>query len=176
MSLVSQYLGKAVFVQKSATQTDGQLLEEYIHSRDEAAFGTLLRRHGPMVWGDSIQPSRGKVNQLVQCLCSPFFFREGFPMNLADEARLMLAAFARRNTLAGLPLWQLSALPLVRQLPSHHHKSEKTRIPIEAENRPIHPSAVQFIFEMDTRSNRSNYLIDPTSCSLFLPTLNQDKS
>src|SRR5581483_662240 len=31
--------------------TDGQLLEAYIRSREEAAFAGLLRRHGPMVWG-----------------------------------------------------------------------------------------------------------------------------
>ncbi len=31
--------------------TDGQLLEAYIRSREEAAFAALLRRHGPMVWG-----------------------------------------------------------------------------------------------------------------------------
>jgi RNA polymerase sigma factor (sigma-70 family) len=30
---------------------DGQLLEHFIHRRDEAAFAALLRRHGPMVRG-----------------------------------------------------------------------------------------------------------------------------
>jgi RNA polymerase sigma factor (sigma-70 family) len=34
-----------------AGQTDGQLLEDYVSHRDEAAFATLVRRHGAMVWG-----------------------------------------------------------------------------------------------------------------------------
>jgi RNA polymerase sigma factor (sigma-70 family) len=31
--------------------TDGQLLDRYVKTRDESAFETLLRRHGPMVLG-----------------------------------------------------------------------------------------------------------------------------
>jgi len=31
--------------------TDGQLLEDYLSRRDEAAIAALVRRHGPMVWG-----------------------------------------------------------------------------------------------------------------------------
>jgi RNA polymerase sigma factor (sigma-70 family) len=31
--------------------TDGQLLESYVRSRQEAAFAALVHRHGPMVWG-----------------------------------------------------------------------------------------------------------------------------
>jgi RNA polymerase sigma factor (sigma-70 family) len=38
-------------LQGEAGPTDGQLLECFIASRDEAAFQALLRRHGPMVWG-----------------------------------------------------------------------------------------------------------------------------
>jgi RNA polymerase sigma factor (sigma-70 family) len=34
-----------------AGRTDGQLLESYVRSREEAAFAALVRRHGPMVWG-----------------------------------------------------------------------------------------------------------------------------
>jgi RNA polymerase sigma-70 factor (ECF subfamily) len=31
--------------------TDGQLLGQFVARRDEAAFGALVRRHGPMVFG-----------------------------------------------------------------------------------------------------------------------------
>jgi RNA polymerase sigma factor (sigma-70 family) len=34
-----------------AGQTDGQLLERFLAERDEAAFATLVKRHGPMVLG-----------------------------------------------------------------------------------------------------------------------------
>jgi RNA polymerase sigma-70 factor (ECF subfamily) len=30
---------------------DGQLLEEYLRSRDETALAALVQRHSPMVWG-----------------------------------------------------------------------------------------------------------------------------
>src|SRR6476646_636128 len=36
---------------EGAGLTDGQLLECYVVSREEAAFAALVRRHGPMVWG-----------------------------------------------------------------------------------------------------------------------------
>lgn len=31
--------------------TDGKLLERFMLQRDEFAFGELVRRHGPMVYG-----------------------------------------------------------------------------------------------------------------------------
>jgi RNA polymerase sigma factor (sigma-70 family) len=33
------------------SQTDGQLLEQFLHRHDEAAFAVLVKRHGPMVLG-----------------------------------------------------------------------------------------------------------------------------
>src|SRR5262245_58356225 len=44
---IRQLLGAPV----AATLTDGQLLQNFVGRRDEAAFATLLQRHGPMVLG-----------------------------------------------------------------------------------------------------------------------------
>src|SRR5262245_10354033 len=35
----------------SGAVTDAQLLERFLQQRDEAAFGLLMRRHGPLVFG-----------------------------------------------------------------------------------------------------------------------------
>ena len=51
MSQVIQHLRRAVLLQDGAGLTDGQLLEDYISRREEAALAALVRRHGPMVWG-----------------------------------------------------------------------------------------------------------------------------
>jgi RNA polymerase sigma factor (sigma-70 family) len=42
---------RATLHQDETGLTDGQLLESYLHRREEAAFAALVRRHGPMVWG-----------------------------------------------------------------------------------------------------------------------------
>lgn len=51
MSEVIQHLRRTVLLGEGAGLTDGQLLEDYISRRDEAALAALVRRHGPMVWG-----------------------------------------------------------------------------------------------------------------------------
>jgi RNA polymerase sigma factor (sigma-70 family) len=48
---VVETLRRAALPQEGAGLTDGQLLERYVRSREEAAFAALVRRHGPMVWG-----------------------------------------------------------------------------------------------------------------------------
>src|SRR5213076_1795656 len=48
---VIQHLRRAMLLRDGAGLTDGQLLQDYISRRDEAALATLVRRHGPMVWG-----------------------------------------------------------------------------------------------------------------------------
>jgi RNA polymerase sigma-70 factor (ECF subfamily) len=51
MKGVMRYLRKVAKGQTSEDRTDGQLLEAFLTVRDESAFETLLRRHGPMVLG-----------------------------------------------------------------------------------------------------------------------------
>jgi RNA polymerase sigma factor (sigma-70 family) len=51
MSEFIQHLRRTMLAQDQADLTDGQLLEGYISRRDEAALASLVRRHGPMVWG-----------------------------------------------------------------------------------------------------------------------------
>src|SRR5262245_59532126 len=46
-----QTLRSATLQREGAGLTDGQLLERYVRSGDEAAFTALVRRHGSMVWG-----------------------------------------------------------------------------------------------------------------------------
>src|SRR5438552_6488098 len=47
---IAQFV-RALRTQGCADQTDGQLLSQFLSRRDEAAFVSLVRRHGPMVLG-----------------------------------------------------------------------------------------------------------------------------
>src|SRR5205823_3225276 len=49
MSEVIQHLRRVL--RDGAGLADGQLLEDYLSRRDEAALAALVLRHGPMVWG-----------------------------------------------------------------------------------------------------------------------------
>jgi RNA polymerase sigma factor (sigma-70 family) len=51
MSEVLQHLRQAALLRDGAGLADGQLLEDYLRRREEAALAALVRRHGPMVWG-----------------------------------------------------------------------------------------------------------------------------
>src|SRR5437868_13011731 len=46
---VLQYIRQLAGTRRAAQPPDGQLLERFTAQRDEAAFTTLVRRHGPMV-------------------------------------------------------------------------------------------------------------------------------
>src|SRR5262245_55641658 len=48
---VFRHLGKLAQVRRDSAATDQQLLASYVTSRDEAAFATLVERHGGMVLG-----------------------------------------------------------------------------------------------------------------------------
>src|SRR4051812_28077339 len=50
-SEVIEHLRRTVLLRDRAGLTDGQLLEDYISRRDEAALAALVYRHAPMVWG-----------------------------------------------------------------------------------------------------------------------------
>jgi serpin B len=51
LGLFLQHLRRVVRLPEGAAPSDGQLLERFAAHRDEAAFGALIQRHGPMVWG-----------------------------------------------------------------------------------------------------------------------------
>jgi RNA polymerase sigma factor (sigma-70 family) len=51
LTRVVQTLRRATLPGEDEGRTDGQLLESYVRTREEAAFAALVRRHGPMVWG-----------------------------------------------------------------------------------------------------------------------------
>ncbi len=48
---VLKHVHRSILRRDDAGRTDGTLLECFITQRDEAAFETLVRRHGPMVLG-----------------------------------------------------------------------------------------------------------------------------
>jgi RNA polymerase sigma factor (sigma-70 family) len=51
LSSVLRHVRRAVLLSEGAAQTDGDLLSRYLAERDEAAFESLLQRHGAMVLG-----------------------------------------------------------------------------------------------------------------------------
>jgi RNA polymerase sigma factor (sigma-70 family) len=48
---VVDHLRRAVLLREGEGLSDGELLEQFVARRDEAAFAVLVRRHGPMVMG-----------------------------------------------------------------------------------------------------------------------------
>jgi RNA polymerase sigma factor (sigma-70 family) len=50
MEGVLRYLRNVVAPRTEADVSDGQLLQRFLHSRDEDAFAVLVRRHGRLVW------------------------------------------------------------------------------------------------------------------------------
>lgn len=51
LTAVLQYIGQLAGRPDSGDLTDGQLLERFVGRRDEAAFGLLVKRYGPLVLG-----------------------------------------------------------------------------------------------------------------------------
>ncbi|MBL8792462.1 MAG: RNA polymerase subunit sigma-70, partial [Planctomycetia bacterium] len=49
LGCVLDHVRKLIGIERESELTDGQLLERFVGRRDEAAFETLVRRHGPMV-------------------------------------------------------------------------------------------------------------------------------
>ena len=48
---VNAVLHRAALISEVADPTDGELLDLFLRQRDEAAFETLIHRHGEMVLG-----------------------------------------------------------------------------------------------------------------------------
>ncbi|OAI47864.1 hypothetical protein AYO44_08775 [Planctomycetaceae bacterium SCGC AG-212-F19] len=48
---IVRYLHRAASPPEAAERTDGQLLDRFVVHHDSAAFESLMRRHGPLVWG-----------------------------------------------------------------------------------------------------------------------------
>jgi RNA polymerase sigma factor (sigma-70 family) len=51
LTTVLRHLRRAALLSENAGQTDGDLLSRYLSERDDAAFESLLKRHGAMVLG-----------------------------------------------------------------------------------------------------------------------------
>jgi RNA polymerase sigma factor (sigma-70 family) len=51
MSEVISHFRRTVLLREGVGLTDGQLLQDYLSCREEAALEALVRRHAPMVWG-----------------------------------------------------------------------------------------------------------------------------
>jgi RNA polymerase sigma factor (sigma-70 family) len=51
MNETLQQLRRTVSPPEGARLSDGELLENFVMGRDDAAFGALVHRHGPTVWG-----------------------------------------------------------------------------------------------------------------------------
>ena len=47
---VIHHLRAAMLSRDVAGLTDGQLLDAFVIHSDDAALGTIVQRHGPMVW------------------------------------------------------------------------------------------------------------------------------
>src|SRR6516165_4170559 len=59
LSQVIQTLRRDSLPRPGTLLTDGQLVEIYLRTREEAAFADLVQRHGPMVWGVCRRVLRG---------------------------------------------------------------------------------------------------------------------
>jgi RNA polymerase sigma factor (sigma-70 family) len=51
MHAVVAYLRRLSLAPGLGEATDGQLLDDFVSRRDQAAFAALIQRHGPLVWG-----------------------------------------------------------------------------------------------------------------------------
>src|SRR5882724_10985478 len=51
MTRIAHHVSRTALLRDRTAPSDAQLLESFLARRDEAAFETLVRRHGPMVLG-----------------------------------------------------------------------------------------------------------------------------
>jgi hypothetical protein len=66
LTTLVRHLHKLVASQASREFSDRQLLDQFVSSRDDAAFAALLKRHGPLVFAVCRRVHERKVKAVVQ--------------------------------------------------------------------------------------------------------------
>jgi RNA polymerase sigma factor (sigma-70 family) len=171
-------LRRAAAQQEAAVLADGDLLERYIHRRDESAFAALLRRHGPMILGvcrrilsneadaeDAFQATflvlvRKADSIRPRAMVSNWLF--GVARNTALKAKAMIhkrrakekEAVTPSNCSAGEEVWQQVQAVLDEEL---NRLPEKYRVPIllcELQGKTIKQAARQLGWPQGTVATR----------------------
>jgi RNA polymerase sigma factor (sigma-70 family) len=125
LTSVVQYLRRTVAGPQE--QTDGQLLERFLRQREEAAFTTLLQRHGPMVLGvcrrllghDAAEDAFQATWLVLLRRAGSIRKREalgGWLYGVAYRTALKARAEAARRGLLERPLLEVPAAPAVSNL------------------------------------------------------------
>jgi RNA polymerase sigma factor (sigma-70 family) len=177
---VLHHLRKAGLLRDGTDLRDGELLERFISRRDETAFETLLRRHGPMVLGvcrrvlhneadaeDAFQATflvlvRRAASIVPRGLVGNFLY--GVAHNIAVKAKAMSGKRRAKERAAPVPAqtdappngaaWQeLEALldEELARLPEHYRAA---LVLCDLENKPLKDAARQLEVPLGTVASR----------------------